>query len=179
MFISLSFGNYLEASHLSNEFVIESDSLGKEVKSFEFGANLYTVSHSTVDELLSVIKKKYKRKTVIIDLWGTFCKPCLTDFKNSKTVKEELLEKNVHMVYLCAGKSSAPNKWVEVIERDKLKGDHIYLDNVMTTSYMQKFGIKRYPNYIIKDKKGKLHHNVINGVSNVDVELFLKQLKSL
>ena len=155
------------------------DSLGEEVRTFEFGADLYTGTHSNIEDLLSFNQKKYKGKTVILDLWGTFCRPCISDFKNSPAIKEELLKKNVHMVYLCAGKSSAPAKWTEIIQNLELKGDHVYLDRALTNGYMEKFEVRSYPSYIIMDKRGEFHKNIISGVGDIKVDTFVKRVKKL
>jgi thiol-disulfide isomerase/thioredoxin len=155
------------------------DSLGEDVRSYPFGANLFTGTHQSIDDLLDAIKIKYRGKTVILDLWGTFCKPCISDFKNSPKIKEELLGLDVHMVYLCAGKSSAPAKWTEIIQELELKGDHIYLDRTLTNSYMEKFGVRSYPSYVILDSDGDFHKNQISGVGDINLKSFKKRLKTL
>jgi thiol-disulfide isomerase/thioredoxin len=166
--------------NIENEGQIDSvqtlDSLGQKIASHDFGATLYMGSHESIDDLLSVIKDKYKGKAVILDLWGTFCKPCLSDFKNSPAKKAQLKEIDVHMVYLCAGKSSNPVEWKKVIERDQLIGDHIYLDRALTDGYMNKFEIKRYPNYILIDKEGNYKTRIISAVNDINIERFQEYL---
>ncbi len=153
------------------------DSLGQHIKSHDFGADMYMGTHAEIDDLLQVIKEKYKGKAVILDLWGTFCKPCLSDFKNSPAKKEQLKDElDVHMVYLCAGMSSNVNEWSKVVERDHLVGDHIYLDRRMTMAYREKFDIKRYPNYILIDKDGKYKTKLIRAVYDIRVETFKDHL---
>lgn len=150
--------------------------LGDFVDNYDFGASLYTSNQTDIEELLTSIKKKYKGKTVILDLWGTFCKPCLRDFENSTEIKKELKQNDIQMVYLCAGISSAPQKWEEVISQFELVGDHVYLDRQMTRGFMSKFGFKRYPSYLVIDKDGEYKKNIVFGVANLRIESFLKKI---
>ncbi len=159
------------------EISYEQDSLGTFVKAFDFGATSFISSHEEVDEMLKVIKKENQGKTVILDLWGTFCKPCISDFKNSTQIKEDLKKANVEMVYLCAGKSSNPAKWSELIASLELKGTHIYMDRSMTNQYMEKFGFQRYPSYLVIDENGNYHKNIMNAVGDLTVKSFFSKLK--
>lgn len=164
-------------SSTKSEIKMTTDSLGYKIQSHEFGADLYMGTHTDIDEFLEVVKKKYEGRAAILDLWGTFCKPCLSDFKNSPAKKAELKEKmDVHVVYLCAGMSSNIKEWQKIVERDQLVGDHIYMDRTMTMAYREKFGIKRYPNYILLDKEGNFKTKIISAVSDIQVDQFQQHL---
>lgn len=168
--------SYNGKSKDNTESIQTLDSLGQKIATHDFGATLYMGSHESIDDLLTEIKNKYKGKAVILDLWGTFCKPCLSDFKNSPAKKGLLKEMDVHMVYLCAGKSSNIVEWKKVIERDQLIGDHIYLDRALTDGYMSKFEIRRYPNYILIDKEGNFKTKIISAVNDINIEQFKEYL---
>ncbi|GLR16237.1 TlpA family protein disulfide reductase [Portibacter lacus] len=158
------------------EFVTSTDSLGQFVENLDFGATLYNGTHEDIVELLDALKSKYQGKAVILDLWGTFCGPCLSDFKNSPAKKKELLEMDVHVVYLCAGMSSNANEWKKIIKRDKLVGDHIYLDRRLSMAYREHFGIRNYPNYILLDTKGEFKQNIISAVGDISIERFKEHI---
>ena len=151
-------------------------SLGDKVETYEFGATLYNGTHSEVDAMMSAIKEKHKGKTLILDLWGSSCGPCLRDFKNSSDIKNELRKNNVEVVYLCAGRSSTPEKWKKVIVGNKLVGNHIYMDNDMTTKYMKEFNFKRYPGYLVVDKNGNYNRNLVYRIASIKVDQFLASI---
>lgn len=147
-----------------------SAALGEFAKELDFGAALYTATHDNIDALLEDVKKEYKGRMVILDLWGTFCKPCMNDFKNGKETKQKLREENVEMLYLCAGMSSTPAKWMEVIKDQELKGNHIYLDHKLARAFMQKFGIKRYPGYVVLTESGEFKSGLIYNFPSVNAK---------
>lgn len=173
---SLSANNLPLDSKSLLPFIELNDSIGDHVESFDFGAELYVSNDTDIEVLLEKIKEKHKGKTMILDLWGTFCGPCLKDFKNSSDIKKELIENDVVMVYLCAGISSKPDEWKKVIERSELVGDHIYMDRTITRAYMAKFKFKRYPGYLVIDKEGNYRRNLISSVSSVKVDQFLAKI---
>ena len=154
----------------------KANSLGDKVETYEFGATLYNGTHSEVDAMMDAIKEKHKGKTLILDLWGSSCGPCLRDFKNSSDIKNELKKNNVEVVYLCAGRSSTPEKWKKVIVDNKLVGDHIYMDNDMTTKYMNEFNFKRYPGYLVVDKNGNYNRNLVYRIASIKVDQFLASI---
>jgi thiol-disulfide isomerase/thioredoxin len=169
--------NYQIKSDKDSTLINTNDSLGIFVTEYDFGATLFMSEHGTLDEMMDQIKSRHKGKTLILDLWGTFCPPCLADFQKSSAVKEELRDNNVEIIYLCAGKSSSPQKWKEVVERMKLKGDHIYMDRAMTIKYMERYKFRRYPGYLLIDSDGNYDNQVIKGIANIKVDQFLSQVK--
>ena len=48
------------------------------------------------DSLLQVITRPYRGKMVLVDMWNTWCGPCMRAMKSLKPLKEELKE----VVYL-------------------------------------------------------------------------------
>ena len=69
------------------------DSIGTPVANYDFGAQLFSSDFTDVELFLSDIKKRHEGKTIILDLWGTSCPPCLKDFSNSHEIKKELIVK--------------------------------------------------------------------------------------
>ena len=60
------------------------------------------------DSLLQVITRPYRGKVVLVDMWNTWCGPCMRAMKSLKPLKEELKE----VVYLyIADETSPEGKW--------------------------------------------------------------------
>lgn len=67
---------------------------------------------------------KSKEKVIFIDFWATLCNPCLSAMRESKSVKEEFLDKDVVFVYIAD--TSSPRKTREQ-KISEIKGEHCCL----------------------------------------------------
>src|SRR5690606_4696469 len=52
------------------------------------------------DKVMETIVSKYKNKVVFIDLWATWCAPCLEAIKQFRGTKGDFRDKDVVFVYL-------------------------------------------------------------------------------
>jgi len=105
------------------------------------------------NKIMDAIVSKYKGKVVFIDLWATWCSPCLDAMKEFRNTKGEFHDKNVVFVYLTNG--SSPRKLWE----EKIKGigsEHYYLKSTQWEYIMDHFGLEYIPSYLLYDKEGKL-----------------------
>lgn len=105
------------------------------------------------DKVIEKILSKYEGKVVFIDLWATWCAPCLDAMKEFRTTKGEFHGKDVVFVYLTNG--SSPRKLWE----EKIKGigsEHYYLNEKQWEYVMDHFGLEYIPSYLLYNKEGKL-----------------------
>jgi thiol-disulfide isomerase/thioredoxin len=129
-----------------NRQVIELD----KVKS---AAVVNEISSVPVDKLVETITSKYKNKVVLVDLWATWCAPCLNAMQRFKSTKSEFLHKDVVFVYL-TNSSSPRNLWEE-----KIKGignEHYYLTDAQWEYIMNHYGFDAIPSYLLFNKEGAL-----------------------
>ncbi|RZL37218.1 MAG: TlpA family protein disulfide reductase, partial [Pedobacter sp.] len=92
-------------------------------------------------------------KVVFIDLWATWCSPCLEAMQEFRSTKNEFYDKDVVFVYLTNG-SSPLKLWNE-----KIKGigsEHYYLKSSQWEFIMNDFGFKAIPSYLLYNKHGLL-----------------------
>lgn len=111
------------------------------------------VSLVSDDKTIETILSKYKGKVVFIDLWATWCSPCLDAMKDFRNAKNELRDENVAFIYLTNG--SSPRKLWE----EKIKGigdEHYYLSDSQWSYVMDKFSFEAIPSYLLFDKEGRL-----------------------
>lgn len=96
-------------------------------------------------------------KVVYVDIWATWCAPCVKSIPDTKRVKEKYINKNVEVVFLSI--DGDKKKWEEVSKKFNI------LDrNCIITGYVQasnskslsKIQIKEIPRYLIFNKKGIL-----------------------
>lgn len=100
--------------------------------------------------LIKNITKDYKGKPLYIDIWATWCKPCLEEFPYSKKLQEEL--KDVTFVFLCIDSDEVPFK--NTLKKFQLEGVHYYLNTNQSKELRNEFKIVGIPHYILVDKTG-------------------------
>lgn len=145
-------------------------SLGKHLLSISNNINLYQANHQNINDLLNAIQNKYKGKTIIIDLWATWCGICISDMKKSTEIKKELKKLPVEIVYLCG--DSSLEHWKTMTTKLTLSGEHILLNESLSAELLKLFNFQGYPNYLLIDSKGKYHTNPFDLISEIDVDDF-------
>ncbi len=148
--------NLLNNEAISEKINMEIESL-KLAKSKEMDyANFINNDSLNINEnwLDSLINTKYRNKIVYIDIWGTWCGICLDDMIYSKEIKQTFDNKDIVFLYICC--FSDENSWKKMIDKYKIKGDHILANDEMTTLLKSKYQITGYPTYMIFNKGKKL-----------------------
>lgn len=111
------------------------------------------ISNVPEDKVMETIVSKYKDRVVFIDLWATWCAPCLEAMKQFRDAKSNFRDKDVVFVYLTNG--SSPHKlWEEKIKG--IGGEHYYLTDAQWRYIMDYFGFEGIPSYLLYDKEGLL-----------------------
>lgn len=118
------------------------------------------------------ILKKYKGKTLVIEVWASWCGDCV---KAMPKVKElQVNNPNVSYLFLSADKTA--DKWKIGIEKHELKGDHYMMNDGMKGVFGKAIDLDWIPRYIIVDKTGKI---VLYRAIETDFDKINETLKSL
>ena len=160
-----------QATQLEGEF-----GFGKKHKEFGFGATTYVSDEKDLMSFLKMLQNSFQNKAIIIDLWATWCAPCIQDMKSSGPIKKELKSMPVEIVYVCTN-SSTIEKWEKKIIETKTEGTHIYIDKKLTSAFLETFELQGYPSYLFFDNNGEFHENVIDRISTMDlakIESYIK-----
>lgn len=125
------------------------------------------------DKVIETILAKHKGKVVFIDLWATWCGPCLEAMKEFRTAKAEFHDKGTAFVYLTNG--SSPRKLWE----EKIKGigsEHYYLKDSQWGYIMDQFELQYIPSYLLYNKEGVLSNKFSAFPGNEKVKAMINGL---
>lgn len=124
-----------------------------ELDKFKSPAVVNEIASVPDDKVMEAILAKYLNKVVFIDLWATWCAPCLSAMQQFRSTKGNFHDKDVVFVYLTNG--SSPRKLWE----EKIKGigsEQYYLSDSQWYYMMDHFDFEGIPSYLLYDKKGEL-----------------------
>lgn len=109
----------------------------------------------TADSLLQVITRPYRGKMVLIDMWNTWCGPCMRAMKSLKPLKEELKE----VVYLyIADETSPEGKWKVTIP--DIPGIHCRISNEQSKALAKLYEYPGIPTYFVVNREGDISYKV-------------------
>ena len=118
------------------------------------------------------ILKKYEGKTIVIDVWASWCSDCV---KGMQKVKE-LQEKNPEVTFLFISMDKSYESWLKGIEKYEVRGEHYLTADGMKGVFGKSIDLDWIPRYMVVDKKGKI---ALYKVIEADDEKLIKTLESL
>ena len=117
------------------------------------------------------ILKNYKGKTLVIEVWASWCGDCVKAMPKVK----ELQASNPDVSYLFISADKTADKWNIGIEKHELKGDHYMMNDGMKGAFGKAIDLDWIPRYIIVDKTGKI---VLYRAIETDFDKINETLKS-
>ena len=110
------------------------------------------------EEILKTLAAPYKGKVILIDLWATWCGPCMRAMKNMKPMKDALKGKEV--VYLFLTNSSSPEGLWKVTIPD-IHGQHFRLTGEQWMDLCTTYEFPGIPAYMVINKDGELVYKTV------------------
>ncbi len=97
-----------------------------------------------------------KGKYVYIDVWATWCGPCIGEIPSLKKVEKKYHDKNIHFLSLSIDKAKDHDKWKKMIVDKELGGIQLLADNAWESKFVQDYQINGIPHFILIDPEGKI-----------------------
>ena len=117
----------------------------------------------SINTLAEAIKPLHGKK-IYIDIWATWCKPCLMEFAHNEALKKILAENDIQQLYISLDNEN--KTWIDFININQYNftGTHIRANNGLLGSDLLKLfftnaggGIElSIPRYILIDEKGNI-----------------------
>ena len=107
-------------------------------------------------ELLSL--SDLKGKVVYIDVWATWCGPCLKEFPHSRKLQKQFAGNDQAVfLYVSIDRAEDQEKWKNMIADQELKGVHVRESAESRESPLMKaYEISGIPRYILIDQAGNI-----------------------
>ena len=109
-------------------------------------------------KLLNHLTEKYKNKVLYIDVWATWCGPCMQEFKVTPDLHKYFKDKDMVFINLCL--ASDIGTWKPTIMKNNIDGENYFLGNNATEIFRTEHNLPGYPSYLLIDKNGEIHNPV-------------------
>ena len=118
-----------------------------------------------------------KGKVVYVDVWATWCKPCVSEFPYAKQLQQIFLPTDqVAFLYLSIDANQAA--WKKMVSTDKVpSGYHINIfDQKQSGQFRKSYLIGSVPRYILIDKQGNIANPEAPKPSSKNIEKAIESL---
>lgn len=121
----------------------------------EFKAEALSNTMKTVentDITFQEILKKYEGKTVVIDVWASWCSDCIKGMPKVKALQEKYPD----ATYLFISMDKNYEAWTKGIEKYDVQGKHFLTTDGMKGIFGKSINLDWIPRYMVVDKTGKI-----------------------
>ncbi len=95
-----------------------------------------------------------KGKLVVIDVWATWCAPCIRMMPLFKQLEEEIKDPRLAFMSVCLGVSVEIDRWKKLIDEHQLHGNLIFIDS-WTKGFAKQYRVTGVPRFLIISPDGK------------------------
>lgn len=99
-----------------------------------------------------------KGKYVYIDVWATWCGPCIGEIPSLKKVEKQYHDKNIEFVSVSIDTKKAYPTWKKMVNDKELGGVQLIADNAWKSKFVTDYAIEGIPRFILVDPEG----NIVN-----------------
>jgi thiol-disulfide isomerase/thioredoxin len=90
-----------------------------------------------------------KGKYVFVDLWASWCKPCIAEFPNLQKLEERYAGKNITFVGISLDKPESRTKWKKILADKHLDGLQLIADKDFNSDFVKAFNVQAIPHFIL------------------------------
>lgn len=97
----------------------------------------------------------YKGKTVVVDVWATWCDPCRRMMPLFHDMQKDFKGENIVFMSICVGVWVEVDKWEELSREYQLKENNFFIEG-WNSEFAKNYHISGVPRYMIFDKEGRI-----------------------
>jgi thiol-disulfide isomerase/thioredoxin len=95
-----------------------------------------------------------KGNLVYIDIWATWCGPCIAEHPHWDKMKEEYTDKPISFLTVSIDNSKEP--WEKMVNAKNMEGLQWFAENAWKSDIAQHFMVNAIPRFLLLDKEGKV-----------------------
>ncbi len=126
-----------------------------DLKLFDVGGSSPLFVYNDVNDK-QIALSSFKGSYVYIDVWATWCGPCIAEIPSLKTVEEKYGSKNIKFVSVSIDQKKDIGKWKKFVSDKSLGGVQVITEDAVNSAFIKHYGINTIPRFILLDPEGKI-----------------------
>lgn len=98
----------------------------------------------------------FRGKYVYIDIWATWCKPCIREVPFLKTIEKKYHGKNIEFISISIDIKKMEGAWRKMVTDKELGGVQLLAKGDWSSSMIEDYQIKGIPRFILIDPDGNI-----------------------
>lgn len=95
-----------------------------------------------------------KGKILYVDIWATWCRPCLQQLPAMKELEEKYRDTNIQFVSISVDQDRDKAKWEKMVYEKGMSGIQLFAGK--STSFSRDYKVSSIPRFIIIGKEGEI-----------------------
>ncbi|WP_108866728.1 TlpA family protein disulfide reductase [Aquimarina aquimarini] len=100
-----------------------------------------------------------KGKYVYLDIWATWCMPCVKEVPHLKKIIKQYDGKDITFVSISLDKRKDYEKWRAMIKEEAMTGIQLFADDAFNSKFAIDYSIVSIPRFILLDPEGEIINN--------------------
>ena len=118
----------------------------------------------------------FSGKNVYVDVWATWCGPCIREIPSLKEIEREYHDKNIAFMSISIDQEKDKEKWINFVAEKDLEGIQLMAKNDWKSEVVTSYNIKGIPRFIMIDTNGKIVSADAPRPSNPDLKVLFEEI---